>query len=85
MIFSDLMMPGVMDAAELVRRARLLQPGLPVLLNTGNLEAPVLREIVLDDRTILMPKPWRLATLSRRIRDLLDTAAAASGNDRVPV
>ena len=85
MVFSDLMMPGEMDAAELVRRARALQPGLPVLLNTGNLDAPVLRDIVLDERTILVPKPWRLASLSRRIRDLLEPAAVAPGHEVVPV
>ncbi len=85
MVFSDLMMPGKIDAAELVRRARALQPGLPVLLNTGNVEAPVLQNITLDERTILVPKPWRLASLSRRIRDLLEPTEVAADKDVVPV
>ncbi len=74
LLFSDVMMPGEMDVAELVRRTRQLHPGMPVLLNTGNLEAPVLRRIPLDERTVLLGKPWRLAALSSRLQAMLDEA-----------
>ena len=75
LLFSDVMMPGRIDVAELIRRARLRYPGLPVLLNTGDLRTDVLRQVVLDDRTRLLGKPWRLGELSRLLRALLPPTA----------
>ena len=74
LLFSDVMMPGPMDVAALVRQARGLLPDLPIVFNTGDVEARVLTEVRFDDRMKLLAKPWRLAEMSRQLRDLLDAS-----------
>ncbi len=72
LMFTDVMMPGPLDVVDLARRARALIPTLPILFNTGDVEARVLAGIVFDDRMRLIAKPWRLAEVSSQIRFLLD-------------
>ena len=72
LVFTDVMMPGPLDVADLVRRARALLPALPILFNTGDVQARVLATVTFDARTMLLAKPWRLAELSHQMRTLLD-------------
>ncbi|HLI23125.1 MAG TPA: ATP-binding protein, partial [Stellaceae bacterium] len=67
LVFSDVVMPGEMDGLALARRIRVEYPHIPVLLTTGYAKAaaqakgfPILR------------KPYRLANLSRAIRDAIE-------------
>jgi hypothetical protein len=48
-------------------------PTLPILFNTGDIEAGILNAIVFDDRMRLIAKPWRLSDISRELRRLLGT------------
>ena len=77
LMFTDVMMPGPLDVADLARRARALMPNLPILFNTGDVEARVLSGVVFDERTLLVVKPWRLAEMSHQLRILLDRSAPA--------
>jgi PAS domain S-box-containing protein len=74
LVFSDVVMPGDMDGLALARRIRTDYPHIPVLLTTGYARAagqakgfPILR------------KPYRLANLSRAIRDAIEKQRAARG------
>ena len=78
LLFSDVMMPGTIDVVELVERARRLLPDLPVLLNTGDIEAPPLRRLALDARTALLGKPWRIAELSRLLSAVMIARSPAA-------
>jgi signal transduction histidine kinase/FixJ family two-component response regulator len=73
LLFTDVMMPGAIDVSDLAIRARALMPTLPILFNTGDIEAGILNAIVFDDRMRLIAKPWRLSDISRELRRLLGT------------
>lgn len=75
LLLTDVMMPGQVDVAELAARVRVLLPALPIIFNTGDVEARSLREVVFDDRMALLAKPWRLDDLARTIRQLIDMEA----------
>ncbi len=70
MLVTDINMPGA-DGFEVARRARLDHPGIPVLFVSGRID-------LLDPscggstRSRFLAKPFRLATLSRVIADMLD-------------
>ncbi len=72
LLFTDMIMPGGMDGAELARIARSRRPGLKVLFATGysatNL-APGRRGVEGID---LVPKPFDEATVARKVRQVLD-------------
>ncbi len=76
LLFTDVMMPGPLDVGDLAARARALMPALPILFNTGDTEARVLAALRLDERMLVVAKPWRLAEISTRIRALLDREPA---------
>ncbi len=76
LLFTDVMMPGPLDVGDLAARARALMPALPILFNTGDTEARVLATLRLDERMLVVAKPWRLAEISTRIRALLDREPA---------
>jgi CheY-like chemotaxis protein len=72
-LFTDVVMPGLLDGVDLANAARSLRPGLPVLYASGfanlvranrdkELRGPVLR------------KPYRPAELCRAVVALLDPA-----------
>ncbi|MBV8776755.1 MAG: PAS domain-containing protein [Alphaproteobacteria bacterium] len=67
LLFTDLVMPGGISGMALARQARLMRPGLPVLLTTGYAgpEAPEAGEFP------LIAKPFRAADLSRAVAQLL--------------
>ena len=72
LIFTDVMMPGPRDVADLTRFARAIRPDLPILLNTGDMDAPALSSVSFDRHMALLGKPWRLSDLSRTLRRMLD-------------
>ncbi len=69
LVFSDIVMPGGMSGIELARAIEARHPTLPVLLATGfsreALSAGALRYPVL-------PKPYSVDELSRRVRQMLE-------------
>jgi CheY-like chemotaxis protein len=67
LLFSDLVMPGPLTGLALAKEARILRPGLPVLLATGyaGLDEQEKNEFP------VIGKPFRAAELSRIIAQLL--------------
>jgi signal transduction histidine kinase/CHASE3 domain sensor protein/CheY-like chemotaxis protein len=78
LLFTDVVMPGLLSAAELARRARARFPRIAVLFTSGYTEAVQNRE--LDAGAQLLSKPYRREDLARRIRAAL---AASDGHGRM--
>jgi len=53
LIFSDVLMPGSMDGAELARRVMKSHPAIPVILTSGNVRPEEVSKI-----TRFLPKPY---------------------------
>lgn len=72
LLFTDIVMPGGMDGAELADAATALRPALPVLFTSGYTDKPSIRDGQPGMRSQLLCKPYRSAELARRLRQLLD-------------
>jgi CheY-like chemotaxis protein len=75
LMFSDVVMPGVLNGFALARRAVALRPNLKVLLTTGYANQIAANEALVA-RGELIPKPYRLGDLIDHIAERLDTGAA---------
>ena len=86
LLLVDFAMPE-MDGAELLRRVRRLRPGLPALMVTGYVKDRASLDAV---EVEVLRKPFPLATLGARVRELLgltpgaphSRAGAAAGRPR---
>ena len=62
-------MPGI-GGLETMRRARRINPGLPIVIVSGNVfDAP--SEATLPDGVVLLPKPFTVQQLTDAIRQAL--------------
>jgi signal transduction histidine kinase len=76
LMFTDVVMPGKITCQELMKKARELRPGLPVLLTSGFSEAAVQGGLFPDDGTELLSKPYRRQDLAMKLRGVLQRADA---------
>ena len=67
-VVSDVMMP-TMGGVEMVGQMRVMSPGLPVVFVSGYTADD--RDLPLDDRTLFVPKPYRISDLCNAIDSLL--------------
>lgn len=72
LVFSDIMLPGGLLGPQLVQKLREHRPGLKVLMTSGFSESGIMSRGVLDGSIDLLPKPYRVEDLARRIRAKLD-------------
>jgi signal transduction histidine kinase/ActR/RegA family two-component response regulator len=77
LLFSDIIMPGGMTGFQLAAEARQRHPGLKVLFATGYAKAPTTAENQPGMTVPVLRKPYRKQDLARKLRDVLDGAAAA--------
>jgi CheY-like chemotaxis protein len=72
LVFSDIVMPGGVSGLDLARRLEVSHPGVPVLLATG-----FSREALGVDalRFAVLPKPYSVAELGRRIQQMMAAGA----------
>ncbi|MET0981148.1 MAG: response regulator [Telluria sp.] len=79
LIITDYLMPG-MTGAELVRRARVLLPGVPMIIATGYADMKAIEQVIGDD--MLLRKPFQLAELAaiveRALQKVENETAASS-------
>jgi CheY-like chemotaxis protein len=71
LILTDLTMPG-MNGRELIERIRSQRPEVKALLVSGFSDDAALQHGDIGDRTSFLQKPFTPATLTRKVRELLD-------------
>ncbi len=71
LLFTDVVLPRGMSGVELVRRARLLCPGLKVLMTSGYSEDVFQHHGRPEAGTVVLRKPYRRHHLSDAIRRAL--------------
>ncbi|TPG52360.1 response regulator [Roseomonas nepalensis] len=69
-MFSDVVMPGGMNGAQLAVEARRLRPELKVLLTSGYVGEPLTSKPIADDLDVLN-KPYRRDELAQKLRVVL--------------
>ena len=68
LLFSDVIMPGGMNGAQLAVEAQRIRPGLKVLLTSGYTAAALSREHGLPDNLNLVEKPYQREELAKKLR-----------------
>jgi CheY-like chemotaxis protein len=76
-LFTDINLPGGMDGAALARRAREMQPNLPVVYASAR--ATLLKQDARVPGSIVVPKPYELALVGRLL-----TAATKAATAELP-
>ena len=70
LMFSDVVMPGGMNGAQLATEARALRPELRVLLTSGYVDEAGNNQVV-EENLPLLPKPYRRDELAEKLRLVL--------------
>ncbi len=76
LLFTDVVMPGGMNGAELAEAARALRRDLPVLFTSGYTEDALIHHGRLDAGVHLLSKPYRRHALARKLREALGSTRA---------
>jgi CheY-like chemotaxis protein len=74
-LFTDINLPGSMDGAALARRAREMQPQLPVVYASAR--ATLLKQDARVPGSIVVPKPYEPALVGRLLTAATKAATAA--------
>jgi PAS domain S-box-containing protein len=72
LLFTDVVLPGGMTGAQVAAQARGAKPDLKVLFTTGYARNAIVHHGRLDPGVQLITKPFTLANLAARVRDVLD-------------
>ncbi len=78
LLFTDVIMPGQVNATELAARAREIHPELRVLLTSGYTANAVIHNGRLDEGVNLLSKPYSQVELARAVRNLLNRPVVLS-------
>jgi CheY-like chemotaxis protein len=71
LLFTDVIMPGAMNGAQLAAAALRRRPALKVLYTSGYTESAMVHGGRLDPGVLLLAKPYRTSDLARMIRKAL--------------
>jgi signal transduction histidine kinase len=71
LLFSDVVIPGGKNGAQLAVAARRIRPALKVLLTSGYTAAALSRENELHDGLSVVDKPYRRDELARKLRAMI--------------
>ncbi len=74
LLFTDVGLPGGVNGRQLADRARMMQPSLKVLFTTGYARNAIVHHGRLDPGVELIGKPFQIANLAAKVRELLDGA-----------
>ncbi len=72
LLLTDVVMPG-MDGRELARQLVEHEPNLKAIFMSGYTENAIVRQGFTDARVAYLQKPFTLDTLTRKVRDVLDS------------
>jgi DNA-binding LytR/AlgR family response regulator len=76
LLFTDVIMPGLLNGRELSIEALKLRPGLKVLFTSGYTEHAIDHDGRLDQGVLLLRKPYRRSDLASMLRIALTNDAA---------
>lgn len=76
LLFTDVIMPGVLKSPELARLAKARLPEMAVLFTSGYTENSIVHGGRLDEGVQLLSKPYTREQLARKIRHVLDNRQA---------
>jgi CheY-like chemotaxis protein len=79
LLFTDVVMPGGMTGLELGHEAQRIRPGLPVLYTSGFADTALPQEEEFLARTVMLPKPYRIRDLARKIEDAMSANDVSNG------
>jgi PAS domain S-box-containing protein len=82
LMFTDVGLPG-MNGRELAERARQHRPDLPILFTTGYARNAIVHQGRLDPGVELITKPFTVAQLGVRVRQILDSAVSLAPGERL--
>jgi two-component system cell cycle sensor histidine kinase/response regulator CckA len=71
LLMTDVVMPGI-SGRELAERIAQVRPGIKILYMSGYTDRAIVHHGVLESGAVLLQKPFTLATLASRIREILD-------------
>ncbi|MDB5407853.1 MAG: histidine kinase [Rhodospirillales bacterium] len=71
LLFTDIVMPGGMNGAQLAEAAQRVQPALKILLASGYADRSILDPLVLGQGMSFVQKPYRPDDIAARVRALL--------------
>jgi len=71
LIFTDVVMPGVLHTRDFTRLASVKYPGIKVLYTSGYTQNAIVHNGKLDDDAYLLSKPYRKEELARKLRSVI--------------
>jgi PAS domain S-box-containing protein len=74
LLFTDVIMPGIMNGRQLADEAVKRRPSLKVLFTSGYTENAIVHHGRLDPGVLLLAKPYRKSDLARMVRKAFDAA-----------
>jgi PAS domain S-box-containing protein len=74
LLFTDVIMPGIMNGRQLADEAVKRRPALKVLFTSGYTENAIVHHGRLDPGVLLLAKPYRKSDLARMVRKAFDAA-----------
>lgn len=74
LLVTDLVMPQ-MSGTELVEQMQPQRPETQVLYMSGYADRPLVRQLVSDEASAFLPKPFSAEVLTEKVRDVLDARA----------
>lgn len=75
LLLTDVVMPG-MSGRELAQRLLPQRPGIRLLYTSGYTEDAIVRHGVSGQETAFLPKPFAPASLTQKVRGVLDSPAS---------
>jgi CheY-like chemotaxis protein len=79
LLFTDVVMPGVLRSPEMARRAVAMLPGLKVLFTSGYTQNAIVHGGRLDPGVELLSKPYSRQQLAAKVRQVLGTSDKKAG------
>jgi PAS domain S-box-containing protein len=80
LLFTDMIMPGLMNGRRLAEEASKRRASLKVLFTSGYTESAIVHHGRLDPGVLLLPKPYRKSDLAHMVRKALATAGNVAAN-----